>query len=400
MNRVDDPANSDVVASLVHELDDIRVASEDDQRAFKTAAATAVVEQRRATGELYALTPLYFETNRRRPGRLLRDDESRPDEWRYGFDSDGRLRTAADPANGIESYFGYELGQIVERRWTGLNHPWSRTEQPTVTAAVLLDDAGRPVVHAGVTKHQPGRFFASAYGYDGPRLVRFSQYTDNGPQPWLTYRYRVSWSPAGRVERIELEDAPGVPPLYQASTRRLTAVLADARKVLVDRIPARLAGFNPPDRVYGLALGFSASSKEELMPPQLGLMLACHRSAWLVANGDGDADELWNPILPVDSPLALDFPALDLDDENLIGLGTEVAMLLHTEEELEALTQTYVRVAKTLNRLDWTAILPITDDFVVFPVEYEAGRYLDLIERAVPAARVRKLRAAGLLPTA
>jgi hypothetical protein len=67
---------------------------------------------------------------------------------------------------------------------------------------------------------------------------------------------------------------------------------------------------------------------------------------------------------------------------------------------MAALIQCHVRVARALNRLDWHRILPVTNDFVVYPVDYEANRYVDLIEAAVPAARVRRLRAAGVLPTA
>ncbi len=100
------------------------------------------------------------------------------------------------------------------------------------------------------------------------------------------------------------------------------------------------------------------------------------------------------------APTSHDFRALDIDDEELRALGTEVAMLVHTDAHVAALIRCHVRVARELNRLDWHRILPVTDDFVVYPVDYEAGRYIDLIEAAVPAARVRRLRAAGVLPTA
>jgi hypothetical protein len=260
----------------------------------------------------------------------------------------------------------------------------------------LLDDAGR--CHTHVMINSSGEWHAHWYEYDGPRVVRFAWYSAGGPTPWRTLWYEVTWNAAGRVEHIRTEGRPDVPPLYQAPKRRLRTVLAEAQRLLIERIPTRLTGLHPPDRVYGLALGFNDSDRHELMPPALGLLLEANRSARLGKADKPDLDELWNPILELASPIPQQFPSLELDDEDLMALGTEVAMLAQTDEDIDAVVKCHLRAAKALNRVDWHQVMPVTDDFIVFPVDYEASRYLDLIEASVPAVRVRRLRAAGLLP--
>jgi hypothetical protein len=254
-------------------------------------------------------------------------------------------------------------------------------------------------IDVAVNRYYRDQFTAVGYEYDGPRVVRFAEYIA-GPPPRRTGWYTVSWNPAGGVERIADEHHPDAPPVYQAPARKLRTVLAEAQRLLIDRIPAALRGFTPLDRVSGLALGFNVCDRWELMPPQLGLRVAAQRSAYLNRPpGQRDIDELWDPTVTSGTPGSHDFPAVDFADEELRALGIEVAMLAHTEQDLAAVTQCHVRVAKALNRLDWRPILPVTDDFVVYPIDYEDNRYLDLIEAAVPAARLRQLRATGLLPT-
>jgi hypothetical protein len=369
--------------------------ADDEHRLLQTARA-AVAEERRATEDLYQMEPLYFERTGFPRGRLLADGETAPREYRHGFDSQGRLRTIDaffDGAHAHACYFAYEPGRVVERRW----FPGARP--PRVACVFLLDDAGRCDTHVGM--NGSGEWTADLYEYDGPRVIRFAWYSAGGPAPFSrTLWYEVTWSASGRVERIATEGRPDASPLYQAPKRRLKTVLADAQRLLIERIPARLTGLTPPCPLYGLALSFNDSDRHELMPPGLGLLLESNRSAQLGKADKPDLDEVWNPTFELAAPTPEQFSSVNLDDEDLMALGTEVAMLAQTDEDLHALVKCHVRVAKALNRLDWRQILPVTDDFIVFPVDYEACRYLDLIEASVPAIRVRRLRAAGLLPAA
>jgi hypothetical protein len=391
---VDDPATSEWVVQVRAELRAMLAGAEDEHRMFQTAARAAVVEERRATEDMYQMEPLYFERTGFPRGRLLADGETAPREYRHGFDSQGRLRTIDAFFRGTHAhsfYFAYEPGRIVERRWFAGARP------PRVACVFLLDDAGRCHTHVGM--NSSGELTADVYEYDGPRVTRFARYNARGPASLgSTLWFEVTWNARGRVERIGAEGRPDASPLYQAPKRRLKTVLADAQRLLIERIPARLTGLTVPDRVYGLALNFNDSDRHERMPPVLGLLLESNRSAQLGRAEKPDLDEVWNPGLEVASPTPQEFRSPDLDDEELMALGTEVAMLAQTDDDIDALVKCHIRVAKALNRLDWRQIMPVTDDFIVFPVDYEACRYLDLIEASVPATRVRRLRAAGLLP--
>jgi hypothetical protein len=384
---MDDPAISERVAHVVAELRTMLAGSDDAHRLFRTSARAAVVAQHRAGDEFYRLEPLHFERTGRRRGQRLADGETSPHEWRYGFDAQGRLRTVE--ADNYSACFTYEPGRIFERRWIGTSL------RLRVARLFLVDATGR--CHTLVGINSSGEWTADVYEYDGPRVVTFASYIAGGPAPWTTGWYEVTWSTAGRVERIGFSGHPDVPPLYQAPRRRLGLVLAEAQRLLIERIPMRLAGVAPPDRVYGLALGFNQSSRDELMPPLLGLLFESNRSFQLSQTGL-DLDELWNPMLELTSPIPQEFPSPALDDEDLLALGTEVAMLAHSAGNIDAVVRCHLRVAKALNGLDWRQVMPVTDDFIVFPVDYEANRYLDLINASVPAVRARRLRAAGLLP--
>jgi hypothetical protein len=222
---------------------------------------------------------------------------------------------------------------------------WGRDDRPGGAHGYLLDDGGRCVLDVSIGRYERDGFIAAAYGYDGPRVVRLAEYFADFTPPVATQWYVVTWAAAGRVERIMNEHHPDSPPLYN-DRRARGPVLAEAQRLLVERIPLLLKVFTPVDRVYGLALGYNDSNRWELMPPAVGLRVASERSAYLARpDHDPDREDLWNPSVTDGPPLSEEFPVLEFDEE-LMALGTEVAMLVDDEAGLDAVVQCHIRVAR------------------------------------------------------
>lgn len=254
-------------------------------------------------------------------------------------------------------------------------------------------------------------------GEHGPLLV---VHCGTGPN-FSAYEYR--WTAAGRVESVRVDSA-GWPSdvTYQLSyaadgeldriveggfvvfarpTRSRAELERALRTKLLVRVPEAVRQNRPVEPCYCLALGFNADSPSEMLPPQLGLGLASNRQIFMTRTRGGtsspDLDSVWNPSLFVDAPTPSPFPLEGWEADDLVAESQEYAAHLLQEESTARAQKLLVAVARELNRLDWSVWMPVTDDFVVYPVDFEAGSWREYMEVSVPKAKLRLLRARGLL---
>jgi hypothetical protein len=90
------------------------------------------------------------------------------------------------------------------------------------------------------------------------------------------------------------------------------------------------------------------------------------------------------------------------DDPEIMDLYAEVYELLCDDEDtyMRQLRELLRRVSRSLNALDWSAIAPTTDDFVVFPADgsaFYAGEYESDMEASIPPEKLVLLRQRDLL---
>jgi hypothetical protein len=102
------------------------------------------------------------------------------------------------------------------------------------------------------------------------------------------------------------------------------------------------------------------------------------------------ADEQWSPADLDDDPEDLD-PLVE--DESL--LSPELS--LSVDEGPERARRLLCAVAWDLNAIEWFAVMPVTDDFIVYPVDLEVADLDRNLAESVPAERLDRLRLRGQL---
>jgi hypothetical protein len=225
------------------------------------------------------------------------------------------------------------------------------------------------------------------FSYEGDRPTRVEVDSAGWDEPAV---YLAEYDGAGALRRITYEGRP----VYVAPRRSLEELVGEVKERLVEAIPEALAAVALPEPAYALALGFNKSSSEELLPPQLGLGLESNRRHFAA---ERDRESIWNPILFPDAPEPSEFP-LDFPlDEGLEEAVLQLRALLLERDDVGPVESLLVDVAKALNARDWSTVLPVTEDFIVYPVDYEDPSWRPYMARAVPERILTGLQKARLL---
>lgn len=224
---------------------------------------------------------------------------------------------------------------------------------------------------------------AEVFHWEGTRLVavdswdRLDRRTRPGPREELTHDLRgrllsVEWiTPSGERRSVYRRKAKG---------ETLETVGAALRKELVRAIPVAVERAALEEPAYCLVVAWTGASPS---PPWLGLGLERERKGW---RSQGD-DSVWS------APEFENFctPALSLEDD------VEVRRIGQRYRELLDLStksphhEVYRAVARDLNGLEWSEILPVTEDFVVFPSDLELVGLAGHLRAVLGAKRARSL---------
>jgi hypothetical protein len=308
--------------------------------------------------DAYDLRPYWYERNRYRRGRRL---ERRPtlseDVVQYGFDDAGRV--------------------VVRREFSGflggrLTFEATRTYLDGAIEEVGVDGDGTNVyvhrylfdddlLHTFIftARHGQGR---EEYGYTVGRVTSIDASHDGRPYQ----KVAIGYDEAGRLRRIETTWLQGRAHTVTTYRRRPAGFTVDGRcrdlvAMLAERVPAAVAREQIGEPACCLALVYNGES----CVPLLGIGLESERQAWLAS---GDATELmWNPA----EFEHYDTDAVGLDDPGFRDSADLLDQELALKGELDRVRVVLLEAAHALNRYDWSRALPITADFIVYPVDYE-----------------------------
>ncbi len=78
-------------------------------------------------------------------------------------------------------------------------------------------------------------------------------------------------------------------------------------------------------------------------------------------------------------------------------LGVELTAHLEDQKSIDRVKKSLITLAKKLNRIDWASRISITDDFLVYVVDYEKPDWESYIRAIAPKRVLRRLEAKGLL---
>jgi hypothetical protein len=175
---------------------------------------------------------------------------------------------------------------------------------------------------------------------------------------------------------------------------------AQLERRLMDVIPSSVGACDMAETAYCLRVYYdSLDTPEENYATRLRLIATSVREQALRDRGRRAPDGIWMADnTDGDDQSRNIFLRHDPQTHRICG---EIFRLLAQDEDgtLRELRRTLQRVCRRLNRLDWTSIRPVTDDFVVFPADGSHTFYDDYgdLAASAPAERLELLRERGYL---
>lgn len=382
---------------MQRDLRDARRALEDvlERRTeLRQECESAVVQWRWAPGdaELQRPEPLFRERFGVPARRLLEQAPAVPrDEQQYGFDADGSIivvRQYVSPGS-----FREELH--VPRGETVVGYRWSETGAAS-EVNIARYAAGKMRSHVAVWPENGENFLHGSvmerYDYDGDLVTEIhtemiDAIGDDAPQRSLT-RIQASYDPLGRLLELVEHDDQGEKVLYRArgTGPSMDKLLRRVEDRLVETLPKLVLEHAGDEPIYCLVLHYE---REWPLPPTVGLGLERERQAWVDAFDDAETLKLtvWNPA--EFSNYRGGTATWDLTDVDPEFARAVRAIPENDEGAAERARVTLNRAARRLQRLEWPLIAPVTDDFVVFAVDYELMDLDENLRHSVPA-RLRK----------
>ncbi len=371
---------------------------------LKAAAEGAVVRWEWTSGERYSLQPLFF---RRYPGRgRVLEGPGENGGFRYGFDAGDRVRVfqmhnyAAEVS---EEFYTYADDHVVSVRYTTFlpRLPWQvayyTLEDERVTRYRLFNTNFGPAIRVAT----PDAILALAertrmitrstelYRYQGERLVRIQHEVETAGPPPRTFEEHLTYDEVGRLQRVEKVQPTGE---TYTSYRRpqkgqtLSALADEVKQRLVQAIPARLQQAQIADPVYCLVLWFREA--DFYVPPLPTPGLEADRQSALAAYGAEARYRLWMPAGP---------DLIHLEDPATVEVCDLFNQQVIATEQWDLGLTVVQEVAAALTHVDWTGILDVTDDFVIYGMDYEMHDLEEAMAASVPAGRIDDLRRRGLL---
>ena len=374
----------------------------DRYETLKAASEPAVVRREWTTGERHNPLPHYYNRYPGRP-RALKGDPTEPGYYyRYGFDVEGRPRL-----HRVYNYLHPLARELIERdRPTGFErddlgetfylYSDARIEiiEFSVPPRIPLDvqqidlEEGRAVRLArfrlnGYTPlfsekgKNPDELYewlgpngrirlVERYVYEGDRLASILVDSETPGIGAHAYEERFTYDPDGKLARIDRFHA-GVRPhlVYRRRVKGETfgSIRKTATRMLIDAVADRLAAERIVEKVCFIELSYRAGDVH--FPPLVIIGLEEERRRTL-ASDDPDA-----PFFAFNPAMLGPITFVEIDDPATLEICDRLEQEIREEARWTTATRILRDAAAELTRRDWSGILDVTPDFVVFAIDWE-----------------------------
>jgi hypothetical protein len=354
-----------------------------DEYEFRKRAATALVE----SWDWYSwpgldLRPLDFERDLLKPGHRL---DARPsvdrDVLRVGFDAQGRVAV-------IEEYSGFLDGRLYYETFfrhsgTTVEEANFATDGPIYLHEYRFED-GLMRSADMVARGGSGR---ESYAYIDGRISRVEIEHDGRPHVALVAEHddlgllRLT-EIVGRHSQVRYVRPPegfDLDAACRAIEDTLVALIPDAAAQLAVDDPIACLAITY-DRPTQLSIELSAATAQE----RADLSAVDAETAWSPADFETSADIDLDDTGPMSALVRQELALLDADDID-VAAGSEIGRRL------------LCAVAARLNLRNWSATLPVTDDFVVYAVDLELADLKRNLTICLPPDRLAQFHKRDLL---
>lgn len=355
--------------------------------ALRADAEAKVTRWRYTTGPVYDPRPHYAERLGMLRVKHLRKRPAKLDGiYQYGFDDVGRLLIARRHG-GIADQFYEELFEHQEERidfvCIGLG------ESKVGIRGVVHLERGRVVAYerTGATWKHEERYF-----YEDAHVTRIETKASNDNREMRVFE--LSWNGPSLQTIFERAQTGKLFPVYEAlrpDEPRLEDLVPELTNLLVEHIPKVVAAAAITEPAYCVALVYDAEGS--ILPPELGVGLERQRMQWIASKGNEVIHYVWSSA----DYERFDDGTLQIDNRRVYDVSKALLRSLHVKGTENPAIMLLARVAAKLNQFDWSAWLPVTDDFVVIPLSLEGGFRSAAVNVAIPAERRKVLRRKKLL---
>jgi hypothetical protein len=401
-------------------------------QALKAAIEPAIARWEWTTRERYSPLPFHFARYPGR-GRVLNEEPDTPGYFvQYGWDAQGQVRmqrsihiTRDDPSHPFKRWLPHPALAKTVYSETFTQYSGSQIEiiefsdprqKPIPLGIQLIDLENGRVQFCGRFRlngftpryiqkaNKPaelyewlgynGRFKeGEAYHYDGKRLAAIDGYYEAPGLAPYTARETFTYAESGKLLRIERTDTGGQKQLvYQKRPKGQT--FPDLRKAATQKLVAaiiqRVKAAAVREKVYCIELSYQRVSAS--FPPALIVTPERYRLKMTQSGDPGDRFCIFSPIFE---------PAwfLTLEDPETLELCQMLEHEIQAGERWDTATDILRDVAAILTRYDWSAILEVTPDFVVFALdpEMEGDQIEAVLSRSVPPSQIREWKERGWL---
>ena len=182
-------------------------------------------------------------------------------------------------------------------------------------------------------------------------------------------------------------------------SKRIDGVLLKIEALLVSNIPKVVKAAKLREPVYCLRIWYNGSDSLETAVPWLMLVKESTRKSFIRKHGKKAPYYIWCADEATNTDQSFNVEIANDELVKQYGVWYEHLCDLDDDEELQPFREMTQRVAAKLNTLDWAAIVPATDDFVVFPADGSHTFCDDLgdLNASVPEERLKLLRSRNLL---
>jgi hypothetical protein len=359
----------------------------DEYRARKREAERRVVRWEWYTSHSRHIEPFYFERNKFARGKSLKAPRTPKDgEVAYGLDESGQVL--------VERQYVSILRDGVRWCYETFHRPGKQTLEWVRYS--YAPDKGATAVHRAtydrqriVTLEMRGRYggHRERYRYQGENIVKIDREVEQQDGRGWTDWFEVKHDSLGRVSEILGWDP------YRKRKSIVFARPQDGEKLndlaeavearLVTLIPRAIAKCKWKEPAFSLVVAYDGEGND-MLPPAVGVGLTSERAMW---NGSKD---MWNPAEYRNYPLLLP------TDEKLSVLCRKLNQQIAMKGQWSKGRKLLERVSAALRKKSWKNVLPTTDDFAVYAVDYECGNLSQALKQA--GVKRGKKRAASRRP--
>jgi hypothetical protein len=310
----------------------------------------------------YGILPFEIERKGKIPANTT---SSQPDvkknAYQYGFNQNNELVTIRDfqgiPDQCFETFIIVDKAKIVSYYFS--------YDKPKKLLAETFQTIENNQITSSITTNPYGVEKKEVYFYKNNLLTKLN-FEQSGKTSNLNFAHSFDFKfEDSEVSEIVWNERDGSRSIVYASKLIDKTLLQSnfVEKTLIGLIIERIRNLKLQEIAYCIVLSYSRELNFSL-PPTLGIGLKEEKENIIKS---GSESEIWNP----EEFSLFGVSELSLKNSQTDDVFAKFNLHIASRNDLKSLKSLLLRVSKKLNQVDWSSMMPISDDFLVYPVDDE-----------------------------